>query len=81
MTTRTELRRAIEQSMQRNCSVSIETDDVGATLVLLAVEWDGEIDSVAAVEDGDGRLYTDVWGWTDETPEDQQDWRLRMYCR
>lgn len=40
--------------------------------------WDGDYDF--AEEDSDDpneRLY-DVWGWTQNTPEDKQDWRIRV---
>ena len=46
-------------------------------IVELNTQWDGEIDYCAnAGSDEDGRKYTDVWGWDDDTAEGDMEWRL-----
>ena len=70
------IRDAIERS---KASGQIQTVSVGLTadsledllLVMLQADWEmTEID--------DNRV--DVWGWSDNTPEGEQDWRLCVQC-
>ena len=70
------IRDAIERS---KASGQIQTVSVGLTvgalevvlLVMLQVNWE-------MVEIDDNRI--DVWGWSDATPEGEQDWRLCVQC-
>ena len=67
---------AIERSM---ASGQIQTVSVGLTvdaledllLVMMQADWE-------MVEIDDNRV--DVWGWSDATPEGEQDWRLVVQC-
>ena len=70
------IRDAIERSM---ASGQIQAVSVGLTvdaledllLVMLQTDWEmTEID--------DNRV--DVWGWSNATPEGEQDWRLVVQC-
>ena len=70
------IRDAIERSM---ASGQIQAVSVGLTvdsledllLVMLQTDWEmTEID--------DNRV--DVWGWSNSTPEGEQDWRLCVQC-
>ena len=70
------IRDAIERS---RASGQIQAVSVGLTvdsledllLVMLQTDWEmAEID--------DNRV--DVWGWSDNTPEGEQDWRLCVQC-
>lgn len=70
------IRDAIERS---KASGQIQTVSIDATadgledllLVMLQTDWEmTEID--------DNRV--DVWGWSDATPEGEQDWRLTVQC-
>ena len=40
-------------------------------LVMLQVDWE-----MAEIDDN----QVDVWGWSDSTPEGEQDWRLTVQC-
>ena len=70
------IRDAIERSM---ASGQIQTVSVGLTvdaledllLVMMRTPWE-------MVEVDDNRV--DVWGWSDSTPEGEQDWRLCVQC-
>ena len=70
------IRDAIERS---KVSGQIQTVSVDATvdgledllLVMMASDWE-------MVEIDDNRV--DVWGWSDSTPEGEQDWRLTVQC-
>jgi len=70
------IRDAIERSMS---SGQIQTVSVGLTvdaledllLVMMRTPWE-------MVEIDDNRV--DVWGWSDATPEGEQDWRLVVQC-
>lgn len=68
---------AIETSIHRD----IVTRWVGdpAELIAHAQERGYEVDSVDCEEqtgDDEYRTYTDVWGWSGETPDGEQDWRV-----
>ncbi len=71
---------AIRDANERSkASGQIQTVSVGLTadaledllLVMLQVDWE-------MVEIDDNRV--DVWGWSDATPEGEQDWRLCVQC-
>ena len=70
------IRDAIERSM---ASGQIQAVSVGLTvdsledllLVMMRTPWE-------MVEVDDNRV--DVWGWSDSTPEGEQDWRLVVQC-
>ena len=71
---------AISDAIQRSrASGQIQTVSVDATvdgledllLVMMASDWE-------MVEIDDNRV--DVWGWSDSTPEGEQDWRLTVQC-
>jgi len=70
------IRDAIERS---RASGQIQAVSVGLTvdsledllLVMLQTDWE-------MTETDDNRV--DVWGWSDSTPEGEQDWRLVVQC-
>ena len=71
---------AIRDAIQRSkAGGQIQTVSVGLTvdaledllLVMLQTDWE-------MVETDDNRV--DVWGWSDATPEGEQDWRLVVQC-
>ena len=70
------IRDAIERS---KASGQIQTVSVEMTadaledllLVMLQVDWE-----MVEIED----QQVDVWGWSDATPEGEQDWRLTVQC-
>jgi len=70
------IRDAIERSM---ASGQIQAVSVGLTvdaledllLVMLQTDWE--------MVEIDGN-QVDVWGWSENTPEGQQDWRLTVQC-
>lgn len=68
------LNAAIDRSIAQNEIVSIEVDagDLDNVLLDLA-DGDCETDHVR-LDDG----TVDVWGWSDTTPADSMDWRLRL---
>ena len=54
--------------------VSVElTPDALEDLLLVMMQADWEM-----VEIDDNQV--DVWGWSDNTPEGEQDWRLAVQC-
>lgn len=71
-----EIRDAIERS---RASGQIQAISVDATIdgledllvVMLQTDWE-------MVEIEDNRV--DVWGWSEATPEGEQDWRLAVQC-
>lgn len=66
------LQEAIERSISHDESVSLDYAGTESDLmVALDQLHDGDIDST---HENNGNL--DVWGWTAETPQDTQDWRL-----
>jgi hypothetical protein len=67
------LNNAIATSIANNRIVTVEVADLDAALAELEDRTDYHTDH--AVEN-DGSL--DVWGWTDTTRENTQDWRLRL---
>ena len=54
--------------------VSVElTPDALEDLLMVMLQVDGEM---AEIDDN----QFDVWGWSDSTPEGEQDWRLTVQC-
>lgn len=78
MQTTDDIRTAIESSRKHSRIESIDWTGTEQSLhESIAAAWiAGETDS--ATEEG-GVL--DIWGWTDKTPEGEQDWRLRVTIR
>ena len=71
-----EIRSAIKQSETHNDIVHVTINCTTATLrALLAsiakCDWD-----MCEIDDN----KVDVWGWTSDTPEGKQDWRLTVQC-
>jgi hypothetical protein len=70
------IRDAIERS---RASGQIQTVSVDATvdgledllLVMMHADWE-----MAEIDDN----QVDVWGWSENTPEGEQDWRLTVQC-
>jgi len=77
MTTRdrnwTTIRTAIDRSMSHDAIVRVEIESLEAALDIIASLPDYDSDSA---RENDGSI--DVWGWSEETPDDEQDWRLRL---
>lgn len=71
------LQKAIDRSISHNEIVHVTIDgDSGDALESLRSIWDDEIDYTMCDYEGVDTL--DIWGWTDETPENEQDWRLAI---
>lgn len=70
---KTQIESAIARSQSYNEIVSLDAPSKQAVLDAIAELWDGETDYVMVEPD-----LMDVWGWTDETPENKQDWRLNV---
>ena len=71
---------AISDAIERSrASGQIQKVSVGMTpdaledllMVMLQVDWE-----MAEIDDN----QFDVWGWSDSTPEGEQDWRLNVQC-
>ena len=75
-----ELTRAIDRSTSHDEIVHVEVDSIEDAITTLHTMWGGDLDYVDGVEVGRGDRYTDVWGWDDETPENEQEWRLHLYA-
>lgn len=72
-----QIKEAIARSISHDEIVHITIDgDSGDALAEINAAWDGETDHTLADYEGSYRL--DVWGWTDKTPDDKQDWRLNI---
>ncbi len=71
------IRQAISDSIRENRIVSVVFDrgDISECVADINEVFDGEIDYA---RENDSSY--DVWGWTDDTPEDEQDWRLNVRC-
>ena len=70
-----QLKTAIAESRRTNTIISVEVaaEDISDVLAELNAVWDGEVDDARI----DGTTH-DVWGWTDETADGEQDWRLHV---
>jgi len=79
-----EIRTAISQSeahsdivrVAADCTVgqlqSMLSDPLVCQLLEIACDWE-----MCKIDDH----RVDVWGWTDDTPEGKQDWRLTVQCQ
>jgi len=68
------LKEAIDQSVRQNEIVTAEFAGDEASLVAeLSAEYDGEVDST---RENDGTI--DVWGYREDAPTGQMEWRLRV---
>lgn len=77
MTIASQIKAAIDRSISHNEIVHITIDgDSGDALSAINEVFDGETDYTMC--DYEGVDTMDVWGWTDETPKDEQDWRLAI---
>lgn len=73
----TQIKSAIDRSVSHNEIVHISIDgDSGDALEAINQIFDGEVDYTMCDYEGVDTL--DVWGWTDETADDEQDWRLAI---
>jgi hypothetical protein len=71
------IKTAIDRSISHDQNVSITIDgDSGDALQSISEVWDGETDY--RMIDAEGVDTMDVWGWTADTPESDQDWRLTI---
>ena len=63
-------------SVAAECTVSqlhsMLSDSLVCHLFGIACDWD-----LCEIEDN----KVDVWGWTDDTPEGKQDWRIIVQCQ
>jgi len=68
---------AIDKSIAQNetigVTVTCDSDDV---LTAIHQTFEGETDHVMV--DHEGVITMDIWGWSEETPEGEQDWRLNV---
>jgi hypothetical protein len=70
---KTEIKSAIDRSVSRNEIVHITIDgDSGDALEAIHEVFDGDTDYAMSAD------TMDVWGWTDETAKNDQDWRLAI---
>ncbi len=77
MTTQEQIEAAIARSISHDEIVHLTIDgDSGDALVAAHIAWDGETDH--RMIDAEGVDTMDIWGWTDETPANEQDWRLAI---
>ena len=72
-----EIRSAIKWSESHSDIVGVAanctTDNLRALLAgIIGCDWD-----MCEIEDD----KVDVWGWTDDTPEGKQDWRIIVQCQ
>jgi hypothetical protein len=73
----TTIKNAIDRSTSHNEIVHITIDgDSGDALEAIREVWNGETDYVMADHEGVDTL--DVWGFTEKTAENEQDWRLAI---
>lgn len=70
------LTEAIDRSKQLSEIVTVQYDGtMQEALAALAEIWPDKIDHCEFAPQ-----TLDVWGFTDDTPEHQQDWRLTVEC-
>jgi hypothetical protein len=71
------IQEGIDHSMSHDTITCIEfMGDSGEALSEISRIWDGKTDY--RMRDHEGIDTLDVWGWTDDTPDDDQDWRLNI---
>ncbi len=77
MTTQDQIAEAIARSISHDEIVTVTINgDSGDALVAVAAAWKGETDH--RMIDAEGVDTLDVWGWTDATAPNEQDWRLAI---
>ncbi len=76
---------AIDKSIAQNETIDVTvTCDSGDVLIAIHQIFEGETDYGAdgetdyAMADYEGVDTMDIWGWNEETPKDEQDWRLNV---
>ena len=77
MNSNNRIRSAIESSSKSGRIIIVDVDcpaDQLEDLLLLTIACNWEM---CEIEDN----KVDVWGWTDDTPEGKQDWRLIVQCQ
>ena len=71
------IQEAIVRSISNNEIVYVEVDDLRAAIAEVQDEWEGETDyNEDSRGVGEG---IDIFGWTHETAEGEQDFRLFLY--
>jgi hypothetical protein len=81
MTTQIEkqIKDAIARSISHNEIVHITIDgDSGDALSAIESVRDVDTETDYTMADYEGIDTMDVWGWTEQTPENEQDWRLAI---
>jgi len=71
------IRSAIESSSKSGEIISVDVDCPADQLKDLLPLTIASCWSMCQIEDN----KVDVWGWTDDTPEDQVEFRLTVQCR
>ena len=72
-----EIRTAVESSSKSGRIISVDVDcpaDQLEDLLLLTIKCDWEM---CHLEDN----KVDVWGWTNDTPQDQAEFRVTVQCQ
>ena len=68
------IRQAISDSIREDRTVEADYDgDISDCIADIGEVFDGDVDYA---QENDGSY--DVWGWTEETPDGKQDWRLTV---
>lgn len=74
-----QIKDAIGRSISHNEIVHLTIDgDSGDALSAIEAVRDVDTETDYRMCDYEGVDTMDVWGWTDETPENEQDWRLAI---
>lgn len=71
-----QIKEAIERSISHNETVKIEVETSDISDVMVAIECVTENTDTDRATENNGTY--DVWGWTEETAEGEQDWRLNV---
>lgn len=67
---------AIAASIAEDRIVRVEVEDMDAALESIACEGAAADYDTDSARENDGSV--DVWGWTDATAANEQDWRIRL---
>jgi hypothetical protein len=73
------IQQAIEESV--NYNTIAQTNIIGDKQNLqdaITATWGGEFDMAEEDSDDPTERTYDVWGWTDDTPENEQEWRIQV---
>lgn len=76
MTIESQVKDAIARSISHSESVSLEIEATDISEVMTAIDCVTENTDTDYATENDGSY--DVWGWTEETAENDQDWRLNV---